>query len=44
MSGKQIDSIEAERIGLITRIVANGTTITEAVKLADEIAKFPSGL
>ena len=41
MTGRVIDSEMAERIGLITRVHENGTTISEAVKLANQMSKFP---
>ena len=43
MTGRVIDSETAERIGLITRVHENGTTISEAVKLANLMSKFPQG-
>ena len=43
MTGKTIGSIEAERIGLINKVVKNGDTITEAVAMANQIAQFPQG-
>ena len=43
MTGRVIDSEMAERIGLITRVHENGTTISEAVKLANLMSKFPQG-
>lgn len=43
MTGRVIDSEMAERIGLITRVHENGTTISEAVKLANLMSQFPQG-
>lgn len=38
LSGRIIDGIEAERIGLVNRAVARDTVVTAALALADEIA------
>ena len=43
MTGKTIDSLEAEKIGLINKIVKDGDAINEAVKLANTISQFPQG-
>jgi len=43
MTGERIECEEAERIGLITKIVPNGSAIEAAVALAKEISKFPDG-
>jgi enoyl-CoA hydratase len=38
LSGRMIDAAEAERCGLVSRIVANDKLIEEALKLAEKIA------
>jgi enoyl-CoA hydratase len=38
LSGRMIDAVEAERCGLVSRVVANDKLIDEAMKLADKIA------
>ncbi|HWE76353.1 MAG TPA: enoyl-CoA hydratase [Stellaceae bacterium] len=38
LSGRMIDAAEAERCGLVSRVVANDKLLEEAVKLADKIA------
>ena len=38
LSGRMIDAAEAERCGLVSRIVANDKLLEEALKLADKIA------
>jgi enoyl-CoA hydratase len=38
LSGRMIDAAEAERSGLVSRIVANDKLLEEALKLAEEIA------
>jgi len=38
LSGRMIDAVEAERCGLVSRVVANGKLLEEALKLADKIA------
>ena len=43
MTGEKIDSTEAERIGLITKVVPDGTSINAAIELANQISKFPTG-
>ena len=37
-SGRMIDAVEAERCGLVSRVVANDKLLEEALKLADKIA------
>ena len=44
MTGEKVESCEAERIGLITKVVPDGGTIEAAVQLANQISKFPDGL
>jgi len=39
--GDQIDAYEAERIGLVTRVVPNGQALTEALKLAQRLTHIP---
>ncbi len=43
LTGRLIDAPEAERIGLVQRVVAPGTALDEAVALAEGIAAFPWG-
>jgi enoyl-CoA hydratase len=38
LSGRMIDAAEAERCGLVSRVVANDKLVEEALKLADKIA------
>jgi enoyl-CoA hydratase len=38
LSGRMIDAAEAERSGLVSRVVANDKLLEEAMKLADKIA------
>ena len=38
LSGRMIDATEAERCGLVSRVVANDKLLEEALKLADRIA------
>jgi enoyl-CoA hydratase len=38
LSGRMIESAEAERCGLVSRVVANDKLLEEALKLADKIA------
>jgi enoyl-CoA hydratase len=38
LSGRMIDAVEAERCGLVSRVVANDKLVEEALKLADKIA------
>jgi len=38
LSGRMIDAAEAERCGLVSRVVANDKLLEEALKLADRIA------
>ncbi|HXR87762.1 MAG TPA: enoyl-CoA hydratase [Stellaceae bacterium] len=38
LSGRMIDAVEAERCGLVSRVVANDKLLDEAMKLADKIA------
>jgi enoyl-CoA hydratase len=41
LTGREIDAAEAERIGLVDRVVPAGTALDAAVELATEIAGFP---
>lgn len=43
LTGRQIGAAEAERIGLISRVVPDGTVQAEARALADAIARHPRG-
>ncbi len=38
LSGRMIDAVEAERCGLVSRVVANDKLLEETLKLADKIA------
>jgi enoyl-CoA hydratase len=38
LSGRMIDAVEAERCGLVSRVVANDKLLEEAIKLAEKIA------
>jgi enoyl-CoA hydratase len=38
LSGRMIDAVEAERCGLVSRVVANDKLLAEALTLADKIA------
>jgi enoyl-CoA hydratase len=38
LSGRMIDAVEAERCGLVSRVVGNDKLLEEALKLADKIA------
>jgi enoyl-CoA hydratase len=38
LSGRMIDAVEAERCGLVSRVVANDKLLEEALRLADKIA------
>jgi enoyl-CoA hydratase len=41
LTGRVIDATEAERIGLVNRVVPDGTALDAAIALAEQIAKFP---
>jgi enoyl-CoA hydratase len=41
LTGRLIDADEAERIGLVNRVVPDGTAFEAALELAHEIAAFP---
>jgi enoyl-CoA hydratase len=41
LTGREIDAVEAERIGLVDRLVPAGRAVDVAVELATEIAGFP---
>ena len=41
LSGRLIDAHEAERIGLVNRVVPDGSALKYAVELAQEIASYP---
>ncbi len=41
LTGRGIDGTEAERIGLVNRVVAPGTALDAAVELAGELAALP---
>jgi len=38
LSGRMIDAVEAERCGLVSRVVANDKLLEESLKLADKVA------
>ena len=40
LTGRMMDAAEAERAGLVSRVVAAGDLIDEALKAADKIAAF----
>ena len=41
LTGRLVSAAEAERIGLVDRVVPDGTSLAAAVTLAQEIASFP---
>jgi enoyl-CoA hydratase len=41
LTGREIEGEEAERIGLVDRLVPAGTALDAAIELAEEIAGFP---
>jgi enoyl-CoA hydratase len=41
LTGREIDAVEAERIGLVDRVVDDGTALESAVALGEQIAAFP---
>jgi enoyl-CoA hydratase len=41
LTGREIDGAEAERIGLIDRLVDDGAALAAAVALAEQLASFP---
>lgn len=41
LTGREIDATEAERIGLVDRLVPDGRALDVAVELAEQIAQFP---
>jgi enoyl-CoA hydratase/carnithine racemase len=41
LTGREIGAEEAERIGLVDRLVPDGTALDAAVELAEQIAEFP---
>jgi enoyl-CoA hydratase len=41
LTGREIGAAEAERIGLVDRVVPDGTALDAAVELAGQIAAFP---
>ncbi len=41
LTGRQVDAREAERIGLVDRLVTAGTALEQAVALAEQIAESP---
>jgi enoyl-CoA hydratase len=41
LTGRAIDAVEAERIGLVNRVVDDGTAESAAIALATEIASYP---
>ena len=41
LTGRGIDGVEAERIGLVNRVVEPGEALTAAVELAQELAALP---
>ena len=43
LTGRGVDGIEAERIGLANRVSAPGEALNDALVLADQLSKFPQG-
>jgi enoyl-CoA hydratase len=41
LTGREIDAVEAERIGLVDRLVPAGTALNAAMELANQIAAAP---
>jgi enoyl-CoA hydratase len=41
LTGRPVDAAEAERIGLVNRVVASGESLAAAQGLAAELARFP---
>ena len=41
LTGRPVEAQEAERIGLVNRLVPDGEALTRALELAEEIASFP---
>ncbi len=41
LTGREIGAVEAERIGFVTRVVADGTALAAAIELAADIAAHP---
>ena len=41
LTGRPVDAAEAERIGLVNRVVPAGTSLAAAQELAAELARFP---
>jgi enoyl-CoA hydratase len=41
LTGRGIDGVEAERIGLVNRVTARGEALSTAVALAHELAALP---
>lgn len=41
LTGREIDTEEAERMGFLTRVVPDGQALASAIELAAEIASFP---
>jgi enoyl-CoA hydratase len=41
LTGREIDAVEAERIGLVDRLVPTGSALDAAIELAEQIGSFP---
>jgi enoyl-CoA hydratase len=41
LTGRPVDAAEAERIGLVNRVVPTGTSLAAALQLAEALARFP---
>ena len=44
LTGRGVDGVEAERIGLVNRVAAPGEALAVAVALADELAALPAAV
>jgi len=45
LTGRKVDALEAERIGLVSRLVADGDAVTTAIEMAEQMCELsPFGL